>query len=187
MGNHLQRAVGLSLRAHRERRGLSQESFARSIGVHRTYLGGLERGEHNLTLNSVERIAGRIGIEPMTLLPPAPRRVDECPSAAERSAMNLSSDAAPRHFGPGAAKVSRAGRARKIRETLAANLSRERKRAGLTQEQLARASGMARPTIASIEGAKREPRISTLDPLAVALGVHVNLLLSDLPGPAEAP
>jgi transcriptional regulator with XRE-family HTH domain len=72
-----------------------------------------------------------------------------------------------------------------IRETLAANLTRERKRAGFTQEELARASVMPRPTIASIEGAKREPRISTLDPLALALGVHVNLLLSDLPGPAE--
>jgi transcriptional regulator with XRE-family HTH domain len=73
-----------------------------------------------------------------------------------------------------------------IREALAANLIRERKRAGLTQEELASASGMPRPTIASIEGAKREPRISTLDPLAIALGVHVNLLLlCALPGAAE--
>jgi len=72
-----------------------------------------------------------------------------------------------------------------ITETLAANLSRERKRAGLSQEELATVSGVPRQTIARIEGAKGEPRISTLDPLAIALGVHVNLL-SALPGPAEA-
>jgi transcriptional regulator with XRE-family HTH domain len=77
----LQRAIGLSLKAHRQKRGLSQEAFAMSIGVHRTYLGGLERGEHNLTLKSVERIAGRVGIEPMRLLPPASHRGDDRPSA----------------------------------------------------------------------------------------------------------
>lgn len=38
------------------------------LGVHRTYLGGIERGEHNLTLRSVERIAAKIGIDPMALL-----------------------------------------------------------------------------------------------------------------------
>ncbi len=78
--------------------------------------------------------------------------------------------------------MGRAARARMIRETLGANLSRERERAGLTQAELATASGVPRETISRIEVAKREPRISTLDPLAVALGVHVNLL-SALPGP----
>ncbi len=188
MDNHLQHAVGLSLKAHRQKRGLSQEAFATSIGVHRTYVGGLERGEHNLTLNSVERIAARLGIEPTTLLPTS-RQVDDRPSAATQAPVNRLACAEP---GLGLAtgamspspRMGRASRARMIRETLAANLSRERKRAGLTQEQLASVSGTPRPTIASIEGAKQEPRISTLDPLAIALGVHVNLLsaLPDLAG-----
>jgi len=38
------------------------------IGVHRTYMGGLERGERNLTLKSLERIAGKIKVEPLELL-----------------------------------------------------------------------------------------------------------------------
>lgn len=38
-----------------------------TVGVHRTYMGGLERGERNLTLRSVERIAERLGVEPITL------------------------------------------------------------------------------------------------------------------------
>ena len=66
----LQRTVGRNLRVHREARGLSQEAFADLVGVHRTYMGGLERGERNLTLKSLERIAGRIGVEPLALLRP---------------------------------------------------------------------------------------------------------------------
>lgn len=68
MEGDLQRTVGANLRAHREARGLSQEAFAELVGVHRTYMGGLERGERNLTLRSLERIAGRIGVEPRALL-----------------------------------------------------------------------------------------------------------------------
>jgi transcriptional regulator with XRE-family HTH domain len=60
--------VGRNLRTYREARGLSQEAFADVVGVHRTYMGGLERGERNLTLKSVERIAGRIGLDPLGLL-----------------------------------------------------------------------------------------------------------------------
>jgi len=56
------------LRALRTERGLSQEAFAEVLRVHRTYMGGLERGERNLTLRSVEKIADRLGIDPLTLL-----------------------------------------------------------------------------------------------------------------------
>ncbi|HUA73605.1 MAG TPA: helix-turn-helix transcriptional regulator [Solirubrobacteraceae bacterium] len=68
MDGRLQRAFGRSLKVYRRRLGLSQEAFADVLGVHRTYLGGIERGEHNLTLKSVERIAAKIGIDPMALL-----------------------------------------------------------------------------------------------------------------------
>jgi len=66
----LQRTVGRNLRAYREAKGLSQESFADLLGYHRTYVGGLERGERNLTLKSVERIAAQIKVEPVVLLTP---------------------------------------------------------------------------------------------------------------------
>jgi transcriptional regulator with XRE-family HTH domain len=64
----LQRAVGHSLRAYREAKGLSQEAFADELGVHRTYMGGIERGERNLTLKSLERIAERLELDPLALL-----------------------------------------------------------------------------------------------------------------------
>jgi transcriptional regulator with XRE-family HTH domain len=68
MEGDLQRILGRNLRAYREARGLSQEAFADVLGVHRTYMGGIERGERNLTLKSVERIAAKIDVTPLALL-----------------------------------------------------------------------------------------------------------------------
>ncbi|CAI7978104.1 Helix-turn-helix domain-containing protein [Frankia sp. Hr75.2] len=68
MEGDLQRIFGRNLRRYREQRGLSQEAFADVVGVHRTYMGGVERGERNLTLKSVERIAEVIEVDPLELL-----------------------------------------------------------------------------------------------------------------------
>lgn len=73
MEGDLQRTIGENLRSHRQALGLSQEAFAEVLGVHRTYMGSVERGERNLTLRSVERIAARIDEEPLTLLRPTPK------------------------------------------------------------------------------------------------------------------
>lgn len=68
MEGDLQRAVGRSLRAYRQDRGLSQEALAEAVGVHRTYMGGLERGERNITLRSLERLAAALELDPLELL-----------------------------------------------------------------------------------------------------------------------
>lgn len=68
MEGDLQRAVGRNLRAYREGKGLSQEAFADELDVHRTYMGGIERGERNLTLKSLERIAEKLELDPLALL-----------------------------------------------------------------------------------------------------------------------
>jgi len=64
----LQRQLGRALREYRLARGLSQEQLAELLDVHRTYMGGIERGERNLTLKSVERIAEHLGLAPIELL-----------------------------------------------------------------------------------------------------------------------
>jgi len=64
----LQKAVGRNLRAYRLERGLSQEALAEVLGVHRTYMGGIERGERNLTLKSVEKIAEKLDVEARELM-----------------------------------------------------------------------------------------------------------------------
>lgn len=68
MEGDLQRTFGRNLRAYREAQGLSQEDFAESLGVHRTYMGGVERGERNLTLRSVERLCERAGVDALVML-----------------------------------------------------------------------------------------------------------------------
>ncbi|HVT00521.1 MAG TPA: helix-turn-helix transcriptional regulator [Solirubrobacterales bacterium] len=73
MADDLQRTLGKNLRAFREAEDLSQEAFADVLGVHRTYMGALERGERNVSLRSVERIAGKLKIEPLLLLSDAGR------------------------------------------------------------------------------------------------------------------
>lgn len=66
----LQRTVGRAVRRIRAERGLSQEQLADSLGVHRTYMGGVERGERNLTLRSVERLADRLDVDVHVLIGP---------------------------------------------------------------------------------------------------------------------
>lgn len=68
MEGDLQRTMGRNLHAYRQAKGLSQEAFADVLGVNRTYMGAIERGERNLTLKSLERIAERIDVDPLTLL-----------------------------------------------------------------------------------------------------------------------
>ena len=48
---------GRTVRALRSEAGYSQESFADAIGVHRTYMGKLERGDGNPTLDMIVRVA----------------------------------------------------------------------------------------------------------------------------------
>lgn len=68
MEGDLQRTLGRNLRTYRQEQGLSQEAFADLLGLHRTYMGGVERGERNLTLRSVERLAEQLGVEALELL-----------------------------------------------------------------------------------------------------------------------
>jgi transcriptional regulator with XRE-family HTH domain len=60
---------GRRVRSLRERAGLSQEALAEKAGVHRTYLGGVERGERNVGLKNVLRIAEALGVPPAELFP----------------------------------------------------------------------------------------------------------------------
>lgn len=68
MEGELQKIVGRNLRQYRLDHGFSQEAFADHMGVHRTYMGGVERGERNLTLKTLEKMAEMLGLDPLELL-----------------------------------------------------------------------------------------------------------------------
>lgn len=68
MEGELQIVVGQNLRRLRAQMGFSQESFGEHVGWHRTFVGAVERGERNLTLRTVERLAGQLDVHPLALL-----------------------------------------------------------------------------------------------------------------------
>lgn len=62
------RALGNAIRATRAERGYSQESFARRAGIDRSYYGAVERGEFNLTIQTLLRISAGLGVPAAKLL-----------------------------------------------------------------------------------------------------------------------
>jgi len=59
---------GQLMRQYRKAAGLSQEVLADRAEIHRTYIGGIERGERNPTLLMIYRLADALGIPPAKLL-----------------------------------------------------------------------------------------------------------------------
>jgi transcriptional regulator with XRE-family HTH domain len=62
------RQLGARVRALREAKGLSQERLADEAELHRTYIGGVERGERNVSFDNIVRIARALGIKLNTLV-----------------------------------------------------------------------------------------------------------------------
>lgn len=57
-----------NLREARLRRGWSQEDLAEESGLHRTYVGSVERGERNISVDNMECLAKAVGVELIELL-----------------------------------------------------------------------------------------------------------------------
>jgi transcriptional regulator with XRE-family HTH domain len=62
------RILAVNLRRERKKCGLSQEELADLAGLHRTYIGSVERGEYNISIDNIERLARALGMEPADLL-----------------------------------------------------------------------------------------------------------------------
>jgi transcriptional regulator with XRE-family HTH domain len=60
--------VAANLRRLRSKRGLSQEALADKAGIHRTYIGSVERAERNVSIDNICRIAWALGVEPADLV-----------------------------------------------------------------------------------------------------------------------
>jgi transcriptional regulator with XRE-family HTH domain len=67
-GNYSINAVAKAVRQLRKAKGWSQEEFATKCGLHRTYVGAIERAEENLTMRTLDKLAKALHVRPADLL-----------------------------------------------------------------------------------------------------------------------
>ncbi|MGG1314835.1 helix-turn-helix domain-containing protein [Cohnella laeviribosi] len=62
----IRRLVDSKIREYRKAKGLSQDQLAERCGFHYSYIGGVERGERNISLENLAKIASALELEPKT-------------------------------------------------------------------------------------------------------------------------
>jgi transcriptional regulator with XRE-family HTH domain len=67
-GNPALVKLGTVIRAERQAQGLSQEALADKANIDRSYMGGIERGEHNIAIMNLLKIADALGMKASRLL-----------------------------------------------------------------------------------------------------------------------
>jgi len=60
--SHVRSRLGLAIKKRRQEIGISQEVLAERAGLHRTYIGDIERGARNLSLENIEKLAKALQI-----------------------------------------------------------------------------------------------------------------------------
>jgi len=81
----LRAVLAFNIRQCRHRLGLSQEQLGDLAGLHRTYVGAVERGERNLTVDNIEKIARALQVTPDVLLAETSGGVDGTPTSPKRT------------------------------------------------------------------------------------------------------
>ena len=72
---NLREILSLNIKAFRATEGLSQDEFAARCGLHRTYIGSVERQERNVTLEILNQLSTAMGVSAADLLTPQTRKV----------------------------------------------------------------------------------------------------------------
>lgn len=75
-GPAIRKTLAENVRGLRSKLGLSQEELADRCGLHRTYVGAIERAERNVTLSTLEVFSKALGVSVADLLTPYPERHD---------------------------------------------------------------------------------------------------------------
>jgi transcriptional regulator with XRE-family HTH domain len=75
--------LGLRIRELRTEQGYSQEGFADKCGVHRTFMGTIERGESNLSFQNIARVSSTLGVSLAVLFLDLEQQAERLGAAAE--------------------------------------------------------------------------------------------------------
>ncbi|MDL4841799.1 helix-turn-helix domain-containing protein [Aquibacillus rhizosphaerae] len=88
----LAKVIGERLRAFRKKQGLSQEELAHLASIHPTYIGQLERGEKNVTIDTLEKItkALHISLEELFRFSPLNNQHDDTINQLQKHILNIS-------------------------------------------------------------------------------------------------
>ncbi|MDN8615252.1 helix-turn-helix domain-containing protein [Variovorax ginsengisoli] len=146
-----------AVRRERTAQGFTQEDFARHIGMDRGYMGGVERGEHNLTFGKLMDVLEGLRTPPAVFFREI-RLPDDTTEASRRSAgkpLALSRS-------PDASSAQILGEA----------VAHERRRAGFTQEEFAYHAGFERSYVSSVECGRRNPRFTQLIRILKGLAIE---------------
>ena len=65
----IKKEVGTRIRKLRTKKGWSQEDLGFESGLHRNYVGGVERGERNIAVVNLGKLATALGVRPRDLIP----------------------------------------------------------------------------------------------------------------------
>lgn len=64
----LRNLLALNVKAQRKKLGISQEALADAANLHRTYVGAVERGERNVSIDNIERLTSALGLPASELI-----------------------------------------------------------------------------------------------------------------------
>ena len=158
------------VRSERKRLGFTQEGFARHIGMDRGYMGGVERGEHDLTFAKLMNV-----LEGLRATPTEFFRDIRLPHR-ESGDMRAPSGKSLRR------SVSKM---KSYSEMLGAAVRYEREVAGVTQEEFAFRAGLARSYLSGIECGTRNPTFTLLMRILEGLGTEPADFFQHFPLPAK--
>ena len=99
-------ALGQRIRELRAQQGYSQEAFVDKCGVHRTFMGTVERGESNLSFGNIARVAATLGVTPSTLFQGLEAESSHSRRRVRLKYEGLSQEAADRSCGSSHAEIA---------------------------------------------------------------------------------
>lgn len=70
VSHELRKILAANLRRYRGNVGLSQEALADNAGLHRTFIGAVERRERNISVDNIEKLARALNVQGFELLKP---------------------------------------------------------------------------------------------------------------------